>query len=333
MTLTGVAVRASGGCALVIVQGHPGSVFCSGEELSPGVRVDTVQRDRIVIVRNGAREAVFMKDVEGTTAGVTAPALPIVQSTGPDRQLVDRRQLQQQMGRPEFLNQALIVPNPDGGFLVRQVQAGSLYEKLGLRPGDVIRNVNGQPLTSMDDVSRLYQQFLSALKAQGFTAVEGPGDAVRIIPVAEAKAAAPVSDQEGPPRGGEQIITHVVIGQHVAVAQLQNVLRPLMSPTSQLSVYDPANALIITDYADNVRRLLRIIERIDLPASTDVTVIPVQHASAIDLAELVVRLSGTGVATPGTLPGAAPGQIAAGGGRLSVGPGGGHNSKHVRPDT
>jgi len=106
MTLTGVAVRASGGCALVIVQGQPESAFCSGEELSPGVRLDTVQRDRIVIVRNGAREAVFMKDVEGTAAGVTAPPPPIVQPTGPDRQLVDRRQLQQQMGRPEFLNLA-----------------------------------------------------------------------------------------------------------------------------------------------------------------------------------------------------------------------------------
>src|SRR6267154_983620 len=175
-----------------------------------------------------------------------------------------------------------------------------------------------------------YQIFLSALKTQGFTAVEGPGDAVRIIPVAEAKAAAPVNEQDGPPRGGEQVVTHVVIGQHVAVAQLQNVLRPLMSPTSQLSVYDPANALIITDYADNVRRLLRIIERIDQPASTDVTVIPVQHASAIDLAELVVRLSGTGVATPGTLPGAAPGQIAAGGDRFSVVPDGRTNSMLLR---
>jgi general secretion pathway protein D len=177
-----------------------------------------------------------------------------------------------------------------------------------------------------------YQIFLSALKTQGFTAVEGPGDAVRIIPVAEAKAAAPVNEQDGPPRGGEQVVTHVVIGQHVAVAQLQNVLRPLMSPTSQLSVYDPANALIITDYADNVRRLLRIIERIDQPASTDVTVIPVQHASAIDLAELVVRLSGTGVATPGTLPGAPPGQIAAGGDRFSVVPDGRTNSILLRSD-
>jgi general secretion pathway protein D len=174
--------------------------------------------------------------------------------------------------------------------------------------------------------------FLSALKAQGFTAVEGPGDAVRIIPVAEAKAAAAVNEQDGPPRGGEQVITHVAIGQHVAVAQLQNVLRPLMSPTSQLSVYDPANALVITDYADNVRRLLRIIEKIDQPASTDVTVIPVQHASAIDLAELVVRLSGTGVAQPGGVPGSPATQIAAGGDRFSVVPDGRTNSILLRSD-
>src|SRR5216117_773700 len=87
MTLTGVAARASGGCALVIVQGQPEAAFCSGEEVSPGVRLDTVERDRIVIVRNGVREAVFMKDAEGAAA---VPPPPIVQSVGADRQIVDR---------------------------------------------------------------------------------------------------------------------------------------------------------------------------------------------------------------------------------------------------
>ena len=161
VTLTGVVVRASGGCALVIVQGQPESAYCTGEDVVPGARLESVLRDRIVIVRGGAREAVLMKDAEETPgAAVAAAAHPIVQPLGADRQLVDRRQLQQQLGRPEFLSQALIVPNPGGGgFLVREVQSGSLYEKLGLRPGDVIRNVNGQPLTSMDDVMRLYQQF------------------------------------------------------------------------------------------------------------------------------------------------------------------------------
>jgi len=180
-------------------------------------------------------------------------------------------------------------------------------------------------------VEGAYQVFLSALKAQGFTAVEGPGDTVRIVPVAEAKSSAPVNDQESPPRGGEQIVTQVVIGQNVAVSQLQNVLRPLMSPTSQLSIYDPANALVITDYADNVRRLLRIIDRIDKPAGTDVTVIPLDNASALDVAELVVRLSGS-VTGPGGVPGQPPTQIAAGGDRFSVVPDTRTNSLLLRSD-
>jgi len=162
ITLTGVAMRAVGGCALVIVQGQPESAFCAGEELSPGVRLDAVDRDRIVIVRNGAREAVLMKDIDKAANLIAPPAPPIVQPSATGGQLVDRKQLQQQLGRPEFLSQALIVPNNDGGFLVRSIQPGSLYEKLGLRPGDVIRNVNGQALTSMDDVMKLYQQFGSA---------------------------------------------------------------------------------------------------------------------------------------------------------------------------
>jgi general secretion pathway protein C len=163
ITLTGVAVRPSGGCALVMVQGQPESAYCAGEELTPGVLLDAVERDRIVILRNGAREAVPMKDLDKAAGLITPPpSPPIVQPSASGGQLVDRRQLQQQLGRPEFLSQALIVPNPEGGFLVRQIQPGSLYEKLGLRPGDVIKNVNGQALASMDDVMRLYQQFGSA---------------------------------------------------------------------------------------------------------------------------------------------------------------------------
>jgi len=162
LTLTGVIARATAGCALVIVQGQPESAFCAGEELTPGVRLDSVERDRIVILRNGARETVPLKDLDKYANLIAPPAPPITQPSATGGTLVDRRQLQQQLGKPEFLSQALIVPDPSGGFLVRQIQPGSLYEKLGLRPGDVIRNVNGQALTSMEDVMRLYQQFGSA---------------------------------------------------------------------------------------------------------------------------------------------------------------------------
>ena len=177
-----------------------------------------------------------------------------------------------------------------------------------------------------------YQVFLSAIKAQGFTAVDGPGDVVRIVPVAEAKLSAPVNAQSTPPGGGEQMVTQVAVAQHVPVTQLMAILRPLMSPTSQLAVYEPSNALIITDFADNVRRMLRILERIDLPASTDVTVIPLAHASAVDIADLVIRLSGSGTSAVSAVPGAPQMQMAAGGDRFMVVPDARTNSLLVRAD-
>lgn len=160
-------------------------------------------------------------------------------------------------------------------------------------------------IISSKPVSRAnaYQIFLSALKAQGFTAVEGPGPLVRIVPTGEAKQGAEVYRTVP---YGEQITTHVAIVQHISAAQMVPLLRPLMAPTSQLSAYEPANALILTDYGDNIRRLLKIIEKIDQPVSSDVTVVPLQHASALDLADLITRLA----SPPGAVP-TAPGQPAA----------------------
>ncbi|MDX1487693.1 MAG: secretin N-terminal domain-containing protein, partial [Acidiferrobacterales bacterium] len=135
-----------------------------------------------------------------------------------------------------------------------------------------------------------YQIFISAIKAQGFTAVGAPGGASQIVPVAEGTQNADFSATPRP-RGGEQMVTHVVIVQHGIATQLVPLLRPLMAPTSQLSAYATANALIITDYADNVRRLLDVIEDVDQPISSEVTVIPLEHASALDIADLVTRLS------------------------------------------
>jgi general secretion pathway protein D len=157
--------------------------------------------------------------------------------------------------------------------------------------------ISARPLSA----AAAYQVFLSALKAQGFTAVEGPGNVVRIIPTAEAKLNADISTR-AVPRGEEQIVTHVATVEHVSASQLVPVLRPLMAPTSQLSAYEPANVLVITDYADNVRRLLAIIEKVDLPASAEVNVVRLQHASALDLADVITRLATTG-STRAPVPG------------------------------
>jgi general secretion pathway protein D len=177
-----------------------------------------------------------------------------------------------------------------------------------------------------------YQIFLSALKAQGFAAVSGTGGITKIVPAAEAKMNADVNLLPTP-RGGEQIMTHVLIVQHTSATQMIPLLRPLMSPTSQLSAYEPANALIITDYADNIRRLLRIIEKIDQPVSSDVNIVELTNASALDIADLITRLSLPGTAAAGTAAHAtAPGALGGAGDRFSIVPDLRTNSLLIRAD-
>jgi general secretion pathway protein D len=146
-------------------------------------------------------------------------------------------------------------------------------------------------IISTQPVSRkaIYQIFLASLKAQGYTAIDSASGFVKLVPLGDAKQNADVSTG-AMPRPGEQTVTHVITVQYSSAAQLVPLLRPLMAPTSQISVYPPANTLIITDYADNIRNLLRIVEIIDQRGGSELAIIPLKHASALDIAEMVVRL-------------------------------------------
>ena len=47
----------------------------------------------------------------------------------------------------------------EAGVRIERAPPGSLAERLGLRPGDLIRSVNGQQIQSDEDLRRLYEQF------------------------------------------------------------------------------------------------------------------------------------------------------------------------------
>jgi len=68
------------------------------------------------------------------------------------------------------------------------------------------------------------------------------------------------------------------------------VLRPLISPNNTINANPGNNSLVITDYADNLRRLARIIAAMDVANATGVEVLALKHAIAVDLAPLILRL-------------------------------------------
>ena len=153
-----------------------------------------------------------------------------------------------------------------------------------------------------------FQQFLAALRLQGFTVVEAAG-LYKVVPEADAKlqggSVSVVQGSAGSAPAGGQIVTQIFKLNFENAANLVPVLRPLISPNNTINVNPGNNSLVITDYADNLQRLARIVAAMDVSNASDVEVIPLKNAVAADLAPLVARLIDGGSAAA---PAAAQGQ-------------------------
>jgi len=156
-----------------------------------------------------------------------------------------------------------------------------------------------------------FNQFLSALRLQGFTVVES-GGLYKVVPEAEAKLqggdATVIAPGETTRAAGNQIVTKIFALNFESANNLVPILRPLISPNNTINVSTSSNSLIITDYNENLGRIARIIAALDVASATDLDIIPLHHALASDLAPLLVRLlesSGASSGPPGSGPSSA----------------------------
>jgi general secretion pathway protein D len=137
----------------------------------------------------------------------------------------------------------------------------------------------------------VYEVFLSAMRLQGFTAVEERGR-VAILPEIDAKLhqSATLGPQDKQRAAGDTIQTQVFKLQYESATQLVPVLRPLIASNNTINAYANNNTLVVTDYASNLARIEKIIESIDQPVSSEPIMIPLQYASALDVAQTINRL-------------------------------------------
>jgi general secretion pathway protein C len=154
-----VLAKTTSSVALFSINGAPEAPIAVGEEVTAGAILDAVYPDRIVLRRAGAHEIVLLRDSSKLAPGsLSAPSTTA--SPG------DIGALRSQMPGAGRAHEASVsgvqLPPPgpaqaaDIGFEVQQIQPGSAYEQLGLRPGDVVRRVNGQLVNSSDALLRRF---------------------------------------------------------------------------------------------------------------------------------------------------------------------------------
>ncbi|WP_321959449.1 type II secretion system secretin GspD [Burkholderia cenocepacia] len=130
----------------------------------------------------------------------------------------------------------------------------------------------------------------SALRMQGFALVQDHG-VLKVVPEADAKLqGVPTYVGNAPQARGDQVITQVFELHNESANNLLPVLRPLISPNNTVTAYPANNTIVVTDYADNVRRIAQIISGIDSAAGAQVQVVTLRNANAIDLAAQMQKM-------------------------------------------
>jgi general secretion pathway protein D len=160
-----------------------------------------------------------------------------------------------------------------------------------------------QPLTPRE----AFLNYMAALRGLGNTVIDVAG-LLKVVPEADAKVQTGTVSVGAVTRSGDQILTQIFRLQHENANNLVAVLRPLISPNNTINANPGNNSLVITDYADNLKRIATIIAATDVPGGTEVEVISLKHAVAADLAPVVQRFADAGGAA------AAIGQPGGGGG-------------------
>ncbi len=135
-------------------------------------------------------------------------------------------------------------------------------------------------------VEDVYPLLISLLESSGYTVLEKP-EGSYIVPLPDRQLAGGDVLLEGEPVTGSGLMTKVIKVEHISAVELAKLLEPLVrgGKDGAVRAFGNTNHLILTDTADSIRRMERIIGDLDKPgASRSVEVIRLQHAAADDVA-------------------------------------------------
>lgn len=168
LTLFGININEATGGGSAIIAGSDGvqTSFAVGDEVSPGVRLAGVAFDHVLLDRGGARETLFMDQskpapVAATDAEVLTPVTPPAAPPTPSPAASGTTE-SGELSPAALRSGVSFAPRNEGGkvtgLAVQPQGDGGAFRAAGLRPGDVIRSVNGRAISSPADAATIAGQ-------------------------------------------------------------------------------------------------------------------------------------------------------------------------------
>lgn len=178
LTLKGILANSPSGIRLALIARLGGSeeIYRVGDEVE-GAEIIRIEPRRVILRRNGRTEALSLEiskldaETTNTTRRQASFSRNGIRKVSDNERIVSQRTLRQQLNNlPRLLQQAKAVPHQVNGettgFKLVELQAGSVFEDLGLQKDDVIQSVNGNELRSPDDALIAYRELRTSRSFQ-----------------------------------------------------------------------------------------------------------------------------------------------------------------------
>jgi general secretion pathway protein D len=142
------------------------------------------------------------------------------------------------------------------------------------------------------------QALEAVLALNGITMINMGDKFVKAMPEAQGNTAGGRFDTNGAAQLPEmgQYVTHVVQLKYAKPSEMVAVLQPFVKIPNAILPIDTSQILVLRDYTENIKRMLEMIERIDvaIPSEFVSEVIPIKYAKASEIASALNSLSSGG---------------------------------------
>jgi general secretion pathway protein C len=152
LTLFGVRTNESSGGGSAIIAGEDGvqNSFAVGEEVAPGVTLDSVAFDHVILSRGGVKESLYLdQSVPAETVGPSASGSSATTPATANADVgLNAETLQKSIG---------FAPRNEGGrvtgLVLQARDGGTMLRLAGFQAGDIVVAVNGRPVSSAADIA------------------------------------------------------------------------------------------------------------------------------------------------------------------------------------
>ena len=151
LMLFGIRANQSSGGGSAIIAGEDGvqNSFAVGEEVAPGVILDSVAFDHVILSRGGVKESLYIdQSIPAETIG--SPGINDGGTNTPtgNGAALNAETIQKSIG---------FAPRNEGGrvtgLVLQPRDDGTMLRVAGFQSGDILVSVNGRPVTSAADIA------------------------------------------------------------------------------------------------------------------------------------------------------------------------------------